>query len=386
MDNELQPARLIQVAPPLAQASGAAVLLAGFSAGMREGDWGLLHPGENGWFLEGPVQKAQLPFPGYEWDRLHRPDRRGRTRLDSLRFRHRILRRVREFFDGRGYFEVETPLLVPSPGVETHLQALAADGGYLSPSPEFQMKRLLAGGTGSIYQICRAFRGDECGPRHNPEFTMLEWYAVGADSEMLRREMEELVMHVQRHEDVPCPLPPPPWERLTMAQAFSRWAGVDDLHAGAAELLRQAGLPVRDMTWEEAFFTVFVEKLEPRLGSENPVFLTEWPASMASLARLMPHDPTVADRFELYAGSLELANGFGELLDASLQRARSLADIEERRARGLPLYPLDERFLGALAEGCPPVSGVALGLDRLVMLWWGAGHIRQVLAFARDEL
>ncbi len=386
MKEKFRPARLVRTSPALAQDAAGTVQLAGFSTAMREGDWGMLRREGEAWFLEGPIQATCRPFPGAEWSRLHRPDRLGRTRLDALRFRHRIVRRVREFFDARGYLEVETPLQVPSPGVETHLQAIPAGGGYLSPSPEFQMKRLLAGGTGSIYQICRSFRGDECGPRHNPEFTMLEWYAVGASSEDLRREMEDLVAYVQEREELPFPLPPPPWERLPMAAAFSRWAGVEDLDASAADLLRQAGLAPREMTWEEAFFTVFVEKLEPRLGEEKPVFLTEWPASMASLARLMPENPTVADRFELYAGRLELANGFGELLDADLQRARSLADLETRQRLGLPAYPLDERFLDALAEGCPPVSGVALGLDRLVMLWWGADHIRQVLAFAQDEL
>lgn len=386
MNTRIRPARLVQLAPPLAQDHQTMVCLTGFSTGIKEGDWGVLQLRGNAWFLEGPVQATQRCFPGSEWDRLQKPDDQGRTRLEALRFRHRVLRRVREFFDTREYLEVETPVRVVSPGVETHLQAMPAGSWYLSPSPEFQMKRLLAGGSGSIYQICHAFREDECGPRHNPEFTMLEWYAVGADSETLRCEIEDLVVYVQQRENLPCPLPLPPWERLTMACAFARWANVQNLNCSAADLLSQAGLSPRPMTWEEAFFTVFVEKLEPCLGKENPVFLTEWPACMASLARLMPHDPTVADRFELYAGGLELANGFGELLDAELQRKRSLADLEERRHRGLPLYPLDERFLEALAEGCPPVSGVALGIDRLIMLWWGAKHIRQVLAFSQDEL
>jgi lysyl-tRNA synthetase class 2 len=355
------------------------------------GDWGMLHTTAQGTTLSAAAQKTAALFPGPEWQRLHHTDQAGRTRLAALRFRHKILRRVREFFDRRDYLEVETPLRVPSPGVETHLCALGADDWYLSPSPEFQMKRLLAGGAGSIYQICRAFRRDETGARHNPEFTMLEWYAVGADTDGLRAEVEDLITYVQTHEDVPSPLPPPPYPRLPMAEAFLRFADVTDMMAPAGVLLAQAGLPVREMSWEDAFFTVFVERIEPRLCEDGPVFLTQWPAPMASLARLMPDDPVVADRFEFFApaitgGQLEIANGFGELLDADLQRARSLEDLEHRRSSGAPLYPLDEKFLGALAEGLPPVSGIALGLDRLVMLWWGAEHIRSVLTFAGDEL
>ncbi len=391
MSNDLRPGRLISRRPPMAEDAAGPVTLERIHDDIEIGDWGMLHTTAQGTALSAAVQKTGAPFPGHEWQRLHRPDRAGRTRLAALRFRHRILRRVREFFDKRGYLEVETPLRVPSPGVETHLGALGADDWFLSPSPEFQMKRLLAGGTGSIYQICRAFRRDETGARHNPEFTMLEWYAVGADTDGLRAEVEALVAYVQAHEDVPTPLPPPPYPRLPMAEAFARFAGVPDMMAPAGDLLSRAGLPVQEMSWEEAFFTVFVEKIEPRLCGDGPVFLTQWPAPMASLARLMPEDPLVADRFEFFApspagGVLELANGFGELLDAELQRARSLEDLEERRRRGAPLYPLDEKFLQALSEGCPPVSGIALGLDRLVMLWWGAEHIRSVLTFAGDEL
>jgi lysyl-tRNA synthetase class 2 len=386
-----RPGRLISRQPPLAEDAAGPVLLEGVHDEIHIGDWGILHEDAHGTSLSASVQKTQTSFPGDEWQRLHRPDRAGRTRLSALRFRHRILRRVREFFDLRGYLEVETPLRVPSPGVETHLSALGADEWFLSPSPEFQMKRLLAGGAGSIYQICRAFRQDETGQRHNPEFTMLEWYAVGADTQGLRSEVEDLITYVQQREDVPSPLPPPPYPRLRMAEAFSRFADVPDMMAPADVLLSGAGLPVRPMSWEEAFFTVFVERLEPRLCENGPVFLTEWPAPMASLARLIPENPLVADRFEFFApaldgGNLELANGFGELVDADLQRTRSLEDLAWRRAHGAPDYPLDEKFLQALAEGLPPVSGIALGLDRLVMLWWGAEHIRSVLTFAGDEL
>jgi len=390
MPTDLRPGRLI--ADRLAQDAAGPVPLHEVSPDIAIGDWGWLRTDAAGrTSISATAQPTQTMFPGPEWRRLNTPDRSGRTRLEALRFRARVLSRVRGFFDARGSLEVETPLRVPSPGVETHLSALGADDWYLSPSPEFQMKRLLAGGAGSIYQICRAFRRDETGARHNPEFTMLEWYSVGADAERLRVEVEELIAWVQEREDVPAPLPPPPYPRLTMAEAFARFAGVDDLFAPPEALLARAGLAPRPMTWEEAFFTVLVEKIESRLCEDGPVFLTAWPAPMASLARLLPDDPRFADRFEFYVpnpagGELELANGFGELLDADLQRARSLEDLAWRRAHGAPEYPLDEKFLQALAEGCPPVSGIALGLDRLIMLWWGAAHIRQVLTFAGDEL
>ncbi|PKN27744.1 MAG: EF-P lysine aminoacylase GenX [Deltaproteobacteria bacterium HGW-Deltaproteobacteria-22] len=392
-----RPGRLVSRQPPLAEDAAGIVTLEHIHDDIQPGDWGWLHTTGEGTSLTAAVQKTAAPFPGEEWRRLHRTDPAGRSRLAALRFRHRIMRRVREFFDTRGYLEVETPLRVPSPGVETHLSALSADDWFLSPSPEFQMKRLLAGGAGSIYQICRAFRRDETGARHNPEFTMLEWYAVGADTTQLRAEVEALITYVQEREDVPSPLPPPPYPRLPMAAAFARFAGVTDMMAPAPVLLAQAGLPVPGdlpdggLSWEEAFFTVFVERIEPRLCEEGPVFLTQWPAPMASLARLIPENPLVADRFEFFApapggGDLEIANGFGELLDGELQRSRSLEDLAWRRAHGAPEYPLDEKFLQALAEGMPPVSGIALGLDRLVMLWWGADHIRSVLTFAGDEL
>ncbi len=308
-----------------------------------------------------------------------------------MRFRARVLQGIRDYFTSLEFWEAETPLVVPSPGVETHLVAIGCAEGlggrkmYLSPSPEFQMKRLLAAGSGSIFQIARAFRGDEEGIHHNPEFTMLEWYSVGSDSEALRLEVEGLYTYLVEKLDITAPCEMPPWPRLTIPETFARHAGVTDIFAPAKTMLRQAGLEVpQDITWDEAFFMIFVEKVEPNLT--GPLFLMDWPAQMASLSRLKDDDPRFADRFEWFAGGLELGNGFGELRDATEQRQRSEEDLRWRVEHGRPAYPMDEKFLDALSEGMPPVSGIAVGVDRLVMLLARVGDIRRVLSFSFTEL
>ena len=241
------------------------------------------------------------------------------------------------------------------------------------------MKRLLAGGLGSIYQLGRVFRAGEVGARHEPEFTMLEWYRAFAGATDVMADTERLVASVARAVTGGTVLPglggtgaidvAPPWERLTIRDAFARYASLD-----------------ADALDDERFFLTLTESIEPKLGVERPIFLTEWPARMASLARLCPHDPTVAERFEAFVGGVELCNGFGELTDPAEQRERLLRDQATRSAMGKEVYPVDERFLSALAEGMPPSGGNALGVDRLVMLVTGATEIRDVLAFAQDEL
>ena len=268
--------------------------------------------------------------------------------------------------------------MVPSPGLDLHLDAFEVVGGreprYLITSPEYQMKRLLAGGLPRIYQLCRCFRRNELGALHEPEFTMLEWYRAFAGSEEIMRDTEELVAHVaaavnggsktipglDRPVDVS-----PPWERLTVAEAFQRHAGVE------------VGAVLED---EERFFRLLVDHVEPALGRGRPTFVTRWPARMASLARLCPDDPAVADRVEAYVDGVELCNGFGELIDPVEQRARLARDRSARAAAGKPTYPIDERFLSALEEGLPPSGGNALGVDRLVMLVLGIDAIDGVLA------
>lgn len=308
----------------------------------------------------------------------------GRRRARALVARRRVLAGIRRFFEGRGFLEVETPSAVPSPGMDLHLGALEVRGlagpRWLATSPEYQMKRLLAGGLHRIYQLGRAFRADESGVRHQPEFTMLEWYRGFEDAEAVMRDTEELVLALSEEMNGAARLDgsrgpidvTTPWERLPVAEAFRRYASVD-----VASVLPD----------EERFFRILVEQIEPELGRTRPVFLTEWPLSMASLARVVPgSDPPVADRFEAFVDSLELCNGFGELTDPVEQRTRFEHDQRERARLGLPVYPLDERFLAALEEGMPPSGGNALGVDRLVMLLTGVRDLRDVIAFSDERL
>lgn len=331
------------------------------------------------------------------------PGERARlsSRLGNLRLRAAVLRALRAFFERRGYLEVETPTLVPCPGLELHLRAFRAADGFLSTSPEYQMKRLLAGGMERIFQIVHAFRDEERGDHHVREFTLLEWYRVGADLEDLMGETEALFVEVARATCGGTRLVGPegaalelggPWERLGVAEAFDRFAGIECTGQEEGAILgaraRAAGwaIPPDATDWDEVFARVFVEAVEPHLGRGRPTLLHRWPARCAALARLDPVDPTVALRFEVFAGGMELANAFCELTCPEEQRRRLETDLAERRARGLAAPPLDEKFLGALAEGIPEVSGIALGVDRLVMLLAGARRIDDVVTFTPEEL
>ncbi len=332
---------------------------------------------------------GDYPRPGTEVMRLTRP------RMQMLVQRAEVLARVRRFFTERGFLEVETPLLVPSPGLEIHLEAVRAGDGYLITSPEYQMKRLLAAGFERIYQVCKCFRGNERGAHHSSEFTMIEWYRGYATLDAIVEDTEQLVHaacgdHARvasRQIDVR-----PPWPRMTVREAMRTWAKVDV--AGdepAAELVRKvraAGIEVADGTaWDDAFFAAFLDRVDPALAAlDRAVILQDWPAPLAALARRRDGDPATALRFEAYVGGIELANAFDELTDAAEQRARFLDDQRIRAERGKPVYPLDEKLLAALAEGLPPSAGIALGFDRLVMLATGASSIDQVLTFSGDEL
>jgi lysyl-tRNA synthetase class 2 len=306
-----------------------------------------------------------------------------------LRRRAVIVSQVRSFFEARDFLEVETPLLVPSPGLDVHLAAFEVPVGsgarFLSTSPEYQMKRLLADGHRRIFQIAKAFRKDERGDHHNPEFTMLEWYRAPSDVEDVMRDTEQLVAQVTggavvledasgapgtSHDAEP------PFRLVTVLQAFAAFAG-----SPPEETLAMAE---RD---EDRFYRLLVDRVEPAIEAMRcAVFLTEYPATQASLARRKPGAPAVAERFELYLGGLELCNGFGELTDPGEQRARFEHDLRVRAARGLPAYPIDERFLEALRRGLPECAGNALGLDRLVALSCGTANIADVLALAADDV
>jgi lysyl-tRNA synthetase class 2 len=321
------------------------------------------------------------------------------ARLPFLRRRARLLAATRAFFAARGYIEVETPYAVRAPGEEVHLRPFATrrerpDGSseplWLHTSPEFAMKRLLVAGAGPIFQFARVWRNGERSDLHNSEFTMLEWYRPGADMDSLIEETTALLRAV---------LPPvvncrgvttdlSRVERLTVSDAFARYAGTDVLASAenASALAASANARLRDgETWEDLFFRLLLERVEPRLGRVHPSFLTHWPAAQAALARRDPTDPRVAERFELFVCGIELANAFVELTDPVEQRERFEAD----RARRHQLYgddwPLDEDFLAALAFGMPQSAGIALGFDRLAMIASGASRIDQVLWLPDDN-
>jgi elongation factor P--(R)-beta-lysine ligase len=322
------------------------------------------------------------------------------ARLPFLRRRAALTAATRAFFSARGYTEVETPYAVVAPGEEVHLRAFRTardhpDGRseplWLHTSPEFAMKRLLVGGSGPIFQLARVWRNGEGSALHSPEFTMLEWYRPGADIAGLMDETEAFLRAV---------LPPvvscrgvrtslERFERLTVADAFARHVGADVLAtAGDAQALAAAaGARLRpDEDWEDLFFRLLLERVEPRIGRDRPTFLTHWPAAQAALARRDPADPRVAERFELYVCGIELANAFVELTDPAEQRARFLADRARRHAASGPDWPIDEDFLAALEHGMPPAAGPALGFDRLAMIAAGADRIGQVLWLPPPDL
>jgi lysyl-tRNA synthetase class 2 len=372
-----------------------------------------------------------------------RPARLG-ARRGKLAARGRILDAVRQFFAEQGFTEVQTPALQISPGLEPHLKAFKTelhdprDGGiklrYLHTSPEFAMKKLLAGGMEKIWQLAPVFRDGERGATHHPEFAMLEWYRAGASWRDLVADCEKLLRaaqaatssrivrrhsresgnlgQTQRH----APLDPGvrggddidvdetgvltwndrtadsrlPFECLSVAEAFERHAGIDILAtapdpenpdfallAAAAERVGLAPHPGDD--WEGLYFRIFLDRIEPTLGVGVPTILYDYPVSMAALSRREPDDPRLAERFELYVCGLELANAFQELTDPAEQRARFRADQARKQALYGDTYPIDEDFLAALEHGLPNCAGIALGFDRLVMLCTGASHIEEVL-------
>jgi lysyl-tRNA synthetase class 2 len=322
---------------------------------------------------------------------------RHADRRPFLLARNAVTRAVRGWFEARGFVEVEPAALAVSPGNEAHLSAFATEaigpGGereplYLHTSPEFACKKLLAAGEERIFSLGHVWRNRERGPLHHPEFTMLEWYRMGEPYETLMADCAALMALAAETAGTRAfgfrgvevdPFAQP--ERVTLAEAFDRWAGIDlmavlddrDALAAAADVRTAA-----DDTWADIFSRVLVEKVEPNLGRGRATILCEYPASEAALARPKPSDPRVAERFELYACGVELANCFAELTDAAEQRRRFEIEMDEKQRVYGERYPLDEDFLAALAQ-MPPASGGALGFDRLVMLATGASHIEQVL-------
>jgi len=315
---------------------------------------------------------------------------RPTAELAALRTRAALLAQVRRFFAERGVLEVETPLLSSGVGTDPALEPLQTNftgpghaAGlrlFLQTSPEFAMKRLLAAGSGPIYQICKAFRNGELGRRHNPEFSILEWYRPGWDHDRLIEELIDLVRSLLD--------PQLPVERIEYCDLFHRRWGLDPLEAPLEALRAVAvaeGIPGAasiDLQDRDQWLDLLLSQiLEPELGRGCLTVLEHYPASQAALARLHPQDPRLAHRFELYCEGLELANGYHELADAAEQRQRFQLDRELRLRRGQPELPGDQRLLAALEAGLPDCSGVAVGLDRILMLRSGAQSIEQVLAF-----
>ncbi|PKU26404.1 EF-P lysine aminoacylase EpmA [Telmatospirillum siberiense] len=328
-------------------------------------------------------------------------------RQPTLLARARIMAAIRGFFGNRGFVEVETPCLQRSPGLEPHIMALSTELAepfgasrqklYLHTSPEFAMKKLLVAGMPRIFQFAHVWRDAERSPTHHPEFTMLEWYRAGAGYEALMEDCAAIMASAARavpagefrRGDRRCdPFAAP--RKLSVAEAFFEYSDIDLLASiddptrpdvrVLATAARERGLHVGETdSWEDVFFRVMMERIEPFLGDGVPLILHDYPVPLAALSRPRPDDPRLAERFELYACGVELANGFGELTDAAEQRRRFEADMDLKERLYGVRYPVDEDFLAALELGLPDCAGIALGVDRLVMLATGSLAIDDVL-------
>lgn len=327
-----------------------------------------------------------------------------------LEARARILRALHEFFFAQNFLAVETPALQTSPGLEPHLMAFATDWQgptgerqkfYLHTSPEFAMKKLLVGGFEKIYQVAHCYRNRESSRTHHPEFSMLEWYRRGSDYRDIMNDCEALLRACASAAKLAggsglCTWqgvtadPARNWERLTVAEAFKRHTDLDILAtidnplaptpARLAAEAKRIGVAVAEGDrWDDIFFRIFLERIEAKLGCGQPTILYDYPISMAALSRPKPGMPHLAERFEVYICGLELANAFSELTDVKLQRARFSADMDLKEKLYGERYPIDPEFLNALEMGLPECAGIALGVDRLVMLLTGAPDIASVL-------
>ncbi len=321
-------------------------------------------------------------------------DFRPAASWEVLHLRARLLRRIRRFFEDRGFLEVETPLLSADTVIDRYLdpipvtlfaapqQMTEGPRRWLQTSPEFAMKRLLAAGAPSIYQITRAFRGGEVGRLHNPEFTIVEWYGVEDDMRQGMQLLSDLAELLFQQGAA---------ERISYAAAFERWVGIDPHAADGPKLavvVERQGIAVPDslpMEDRDGWLDLLlVECIEPHLGFESPVILYDYPATQAALARLRGDRTPVAERFELYFRGIELANGYHELMDPEELRCRNQQINRLRHTDGKPLLPESSRLLAAMEHGLPPCTGVALGFDRSVMLVCGANELSEVIAFPSE--
>lgn len=330
----------------------------------------------------------------------------------QLELRAAALREIRAFFDEAGFLEVQTPILLSSPGQETHIRPFETEFDdpvngrrrcYLVTSPEHHMKRLLGRGCQRIFQINSCFRDGESSSMHSPEFTMIEWYRTEAGYLEVAKDVERMVRRLWSNVFGGAGIPSAggkrvdvatEWQHLTVSEAFVRYTGVDPLDYPETEVdrfrsaSRQRGFVLADTdSWEDVFFKLMIEAVEPALGGlRHAVFLKDYPSELAALARISPRDHRVAERLELYIGGVELANGFSELTDGREQRRRFMAQRAARRLLPVPTLPLDEPFLRMLSEGRMPIAaGMALGLDRLFAVLAGIGDIHHTRAFSMDR-
>ncbi len=344
------------------------------------------------------------------WQMLHRnPDLWQRYFV-----REKVLRAIRSFFEERNFHEVETPILIAHPPAESYLDVFETtlldrsrnrQPAYLSTSPEVPLKKLMVAGLGDCYALTKSFRNMETqGTLHNPEFTILEWYRKGVDYRAIMEDCEALLRFIYhrvngagqestqpityKQHQVRLDLP---WERLTMVEAFAKWANINfvdflDMNHAIATA-RQKGYTVEsDTTWEALYNQIFLNEIEPHLGGSRPTILYDFPGSMAALAKRKEADPRFAERFEFYIGGLELGDCYSELTDWKEQQERFENELREIRKAGKTVYEYDTDFIEALKVGLPPCSGIAIGVDRLVMLFSGAATIQETLFFPADEM
>ena len=326
------------------------------------------------------------------------------SRMEFLQTRHQIIRGIRKWFDQQNFIETETPLLVSAPSPEAQLFPVKTEKGYLITSPEYQMKRLLVGGFDKIFQITRCFRDAENSPQHNPEFTMLEWYRTYQPLEKLMTDIEQFVLHLSdsvKSNLLSKKIPLPPWPRKSVSALFKKHIGIKlDGSETSYELRKKAELSGHEklfhdlpdsskltdsLAYEQTFFRLW-NYIQNRFSQSTPVFVFDWPLPLASLARKNPMRKEFAERVELYVNCMELANGFAELTDPIEQRRRFEQDLKNRKSEGRETVPLDKKLLKSLEQGLPECSGMALGIDRLIMWLCGTDNIQDVICFTEDEV
>jgi len=333
--------------------------------------------------------------------------------LDTLFIRETVTDTIRNFFKNEGFHEIQTPVLVPTPSMEPTLEAFEtklttitgkSKRAFLIMSPEYAHKKLLAAGIGSVFEITRAFRNfEDISPTHNPEFTILEWYRVGANYFNIMDDFQNLFIDIvnrinpnftidsweyqNNHYNLT-----PPWEKISVSDAFFKFSQVDEdtlldeqalLNAG-----KQKGYEIDSKTtWEQIFYQIFLNEIEPKIKDLNkPIFIYDYPLSQAALAKRKSSDPRFAERFEIYLAGLELGNCFSELTDAHEQEQRLIKDFNERKEMNKNSYPIDYDFIDALKSGMPEVSGIAVGVDRLIMLASNSDSIEKTLFFPASEM